>query len=307
MEPLPSTEFYDRLARAFDVMTDWPARLAFEMPFIQLTLDQHNVRSVLDTACGTGWHAIALAQKGYAAAGCDASRAMIERAGANAAQAGVDVRFETADFQRLDFFPGKFGAILCLGNSLPHLLSREELVAAFEQILGRLEHGGLIILHNLNYDLRLKAKPRFFSASGNADTLVWRFADYGSQFITFHTALFERKIPEESTKSLPMDINPPFVKGGEGGFSQGASKQIPLCPPFSKGDLKATTYLGITPKVVSWSVEVNSTLQRPWLSRDLDDVLTQVGFGDIHHFGGLDGSSYEPEKSGDLVIVALAG
>jgi hypothetical protein len=31
MEPLPSTEFYDRLARAFDVMTDWPARLAFEM------------------------------------------------------------------------------------------------------------------------------------------------------------------------------------------------------------------------------------------------------------------------------------
>ena len=77
MEPLPSTAFYDRLARAFDVMTDWPARLGFEMPFILRTLDQHNVRSVLDTACGTGWHAIALAQRGYTAAGCDASRAMI--------------------------------------------------------------------------------------------------------------------------------------------------------------------------------------------------------------------------------------
>jgi len=258
MEPLQSTEFYDRLARAFDVMTDWPARLAFEMPFIQRTLDQHHVRSVLDTACGTGWHAIALAQKGYTTAGCDASRAMIERARANAAQAGVKVRFETADFQRLDLLSGKFDAILCLGNSLPHLLSREELVAAFEQILGRLDHGGVVILHNLNYDLRLKTKPRFFSASGNADTLVWRFADYGSQFITFHTALFERKIPEESTR------------------------------------------------VPSWSVEVNSTLQRPWLSRDLDDVLTRVGLGDIHHFGGLDGSPYDPEKSGDLVIVAQA-
>jgi len=256
MEPLPSTEFYDRLARAFEVMTDWPARLGFEMPFILRTLDQHNVRSVLDTACGTGWHAIALAQKGYPAAGCDASRAMIERARTNAAQAGVNVRFETADFQRLDFFPGKFNAILCLGNSLPHLLSREELVAALEQILGRLEPDGLVILHNLNYDLRLKTKPRFFSASGNADTLVWRFADYGPRFITFHTALFERKNPEESAR------------------------------------------------VPSWSVEVNSTLQLPWLSRDLDAVLTQVGFGDIRHFGGLDGSPYEPEKSGDLVIVA---
>ncbi len=166
MEPLQSTEFYDRLARAFDVMTDWPARLAFEMPFIQRTLNQHNARSVLDTACGTGWHAIALAQKGYTTAGCDASPAMIERARTNAAQAGVNVRFETADFQRLDLFPGKFDAILCLGNSLPHLLSREELVAAFGQILGRLDHGGVVILHNLNYDLRLKTKPRFFPPAG---------------------------------------------------------------------------------------------------------------------------------------------
>ena len=256
MEPLPSTEFYDRLARAFDVMTDWPARLGFEMPFIQRTLDQHNVRSVLDTACGTGWHAIALAQRGYTAAGCDASRAMIERARTNAAEAGVNVRFETADFGRLDLFPGKFNAILCLGNSLPHLLSREELVAAFGQILGRLDRGGVVILHNLNYDLRLKTKPRFFSASGSADTLVWRFADYGPEFITFHTALFERK--------------------------------------------------GESSKAPSWSVEVNSTLQRPWLSRDFDDALTRAGFGNIQHFGGLDGSPYEPEKSGDLVIVAQA-
>ena len=241
---MQSTEFYDRLARAFDVMTDWPARLAFEMPFIQRTLNQQNARSVLDTACGTGWHAIALAQKGYTTAGCDASPAMIERARTNAAKAGVNVRFETADFQRLDLFPEKFNAILCLGNSLPHLLSREELLEAFGQIFGRLEHGGVVILHNLNYDLRLKTKPRF--------------ADYGAQFITFHTALFERKNPKESTQ---------------------------------------------TP---SWSVEVNSTLQRPWLSRELDDALTQVGFGDIRHFGGLDGSAYEKEKSGDLVIVAQA-
>jgi hypothetical protein len=37
-----------------------------------------------------------------------------------------------------------------------------------------------------------------------------------------------------------------FVKGGEGGFSQGVPKQIPLFPPFSKGDLKAINYLRIS-------------------------------------------------------------
>jgi SAM-dependent methyltransferase len=258
MDPLSSNEFYDRLARVFDVMTDWQKRLDLEMPFLQRTLDQNGARSILDTACGTGWHAVALAQKGYQAAGCDASPVMIERARANAAQAGVKVRFEVADFGRLGEFSGTFDAVLCLGNSLPHLLSQEALVEALQQMRGKLRAGGVLILHNLNYDMRVVKKPRFFSANGNEEALVWRFSDYGPELITFHTALFERK---------------------------------------AEGD---------RPKAVSWSVQVNSTLHRPLLQRDLDLALGQAGFGELRHFGGLDGSPFDPEKSGDLVIVALA-
>lgn len=256
MEALNSTEFYNRLARAFDVMTDWESRLALEMPFLRGILDRNQARSVLDTACGTGWHAIALAQKGYRAAGCDASPAMIEQARGNAEKAQIQVPFEVADFIQLARFPEKFDAVLCLGNSLPHLLSQEALVNALANMHGRLHSRGVLILHNLNYDLRLKKKPRFFAANGNADTLVWRFADYGEEFITFHTALFVQK---------------------------------PSAAP------------GVAP---SWSVAVNSTLQRPILERDLDSALQKVGLGNIEHFGGLDGSPFNQEESGDLVIVA---
>ncbi len=259
MDTLSSTEFYDRLAKAFDVMTDWPTRLAHEMPFLLRTLDEHKARTILDTACGTGWHAITVAQKGYAAVGCDASPAMVERARANAAQAGVQVRFVVAGFAGLSMLAENFGAVLCLGNSLTHLLSPEELVGALQQMRGRLTPGGVLILHNLNYDLRRKKKPRFFSANGNADTLVWRFADYGPEFITFHTALFERSSAE----------------GARG--------------------------------VVSWSVQVNSTLQRPLLQQDLDEALARAGFAHIRHFGGLDGSAFQQEESADLVVVASAG
>jgi len=258
MGTLSSNEFYNRLARVFDVMTDWQARLAQEMPFLQRTLDRHRARTILDTACGTGWHAITLAQKGYTAAGCDASPQMIEQARAHSAKAQANVRFEVADFNQLNHFTETFDAVLCLGNSLPHLLSQEMLVEALRQMRGKLEKDGVLILHNLNYDMRMKKKPRFFSANGTADALVWRFADYGPEFITFHTALFERK-------------------------TAGANQAS-----------------------VSWSVQVNSTLHRPLLQQDIDEALKQAGFGDIRHFGGLDGSSFEKEKSGDLVIVALA-
>jgi glycine/sarcosine N-methyltransferase len=259
METLDSREFYDRLAESFDLMTDWAVRLAHEMPFIQRTLEEHKARSILDAACGTGWHAITLAQRGYAATGCDASAAMVERARENAARAYVQVSFEVADFHHLDKFPGQFDAVLCLGNSLPHLLSQGDLEDAVGQMRRRLHSGGVLILHNLNYDMRLEKKPRFFSANGSADTLVWRFADYGPEFITFHTALFRRTPPAGAEKSA------------------------------------------------FWTVQVNSTLQRPLRERDLDEALPRAGFGNIRHFGGLDGSSFDRGKSGDLVILATAG
>ena len=258
MGVLDSNEFYNRLARVFDVMTDWEKRLALEMPFLQRTLDQNGARSVLDTACGTGWHTIALAQRGYRAAGCDASPVMIEMARENAAKAKTGARFEVADFSQLDKFSETFDTVLCLGNSLPHLLSREALVKALQQMRGKLRAGGVLILHNLNYDMRVVKKPRFFSANGSEEALVWRFADYGPELITFHTALFEKKTGEDS------------------------------------------------PKSVSWSVQVNSTLHRPVLQGDLDRALEQAGFSDLRHFGGLDGSAFEKDQSGDLVIVALA-
>jgi glycine/sarcosine N-methyltransferase len=252
METVSATEFYDRLARAFDVMTDWAARLKQEMPFMEGILTRVRAQSVLDVACGTGWHAIALARKGYAAAGCDASPAMIEQARANACRVSVNVPFEVADFSQVGKIPGTFEAILCLGNSLPHLLSRDQLGDTFGQMRMKLKPGGVLILHNLNYDLRLKTKPRFFAVEGNAEMLVWRFADYGTGVITFHTALFERS---------------------------------PSPPP-------------------KWSVRVNSTLQKPWLAQDYRDALAGAGFQNIEFFGALDGSPYEADKSGDLVIVA---
>lgn len=195
---------YDDFSEDYDRFVNWAGRLAYEMPFLELQLAQVAPGvTVLDSACGTGMHAIALAQKGYAAVGADLSPRMVERARENARQAGVTVRFEAAGFGELaiNFGQSRFDALLCLGNSLPHLLTQDDLVAALRGMAGVLRPGGALVLQNLNYDLRWQKQPRWFMAQGGVldgqEVLVWRFADYDvpAGCIAFHIALFRKDAP----------------------------------------------------------------------------------------------------------------
>jgi len=199
------TDFYDALAPMFDVMTDWEARLAAEGPFLQSVLAEAGAKQVLDAACGSGGHALWLARQGYFVAGADVSPVMIALAQQKAAAAGLNVPFAVSDLANLqpaNLEPSTaYDAVLCLGNSLPHLLTQAELVAALREMAGVLRPGGVLVLQNLNYDLRWQKQPRWFMAQGGVldgqEVLVWRFADYDlpAGRIAFHIALFRKDAP----------------------------------------------------------------------------------------------------------------
>jgi glycine/sarcosine N-methyltransferase len=199
------TDFYDALAPMFDVMTDWEARLASEGPFLKSILEEAGAKRVLDAACGSGGHALWLARQGYLVAGADVSPVMIALAQQKAASAGLNVSFAVSDLanlQRANLEPSTgYDAVLCLGNSLPHLLTQDDLVAALRGMAGVLRTDGVLVLQNLNYDLRWQGQPRWFMAQGGVldgqEVLVWRFADYDAPAgrIVFHIALFRKDAP----------------------------------------------------------------------------------------------------------------
>ncbi len=60
--------FYDNFSSDYDRFVSWPGRLALEMPFLTSRLREIGANSVLDAACGTGMHTLALAQAGFEAA-----------------------------------------------------------------------------------------------------------------------------------------------------------------------------------------------------------------------------------------------
>jgi len=187
---------YDDFSSDYDRFVSWPGRLAFELPFITRLIAPG--ARVLDAACGTGMHAIALAQQGYAAAGADLSPRMIERARANAAAAGASVAFEAAGFGALaQAFDEPFDALLCLGNSLPHLLTPADLAAALADFAACLRPGGRLLVQNRNFDAVLAARQRWMEPQahreGQDEWLFVRFYDFTPDgLITFNILTLKR-------------------------------------------------------------------------------------------------------------------
>ncbi len=203
---------YDTLSDDYDRFVNWENRLAYEMPFIERTLREFlkfvvaDARRVLDVACGTGMHAIELARRGYEVVGADLSVPMIERARENAAAAGVRVRFLSAGFGEL---AGKlalsrelsdpFDALLCLGNSLPHVLDAENLVETLTDFAAVLRPGGLLLIQNRNFDaLDKPAQGRWMEPQnhreGEREWLFLRFYDFEPDgTLTFNLVTLRRE------------------------------------------------------------------------------------------------------------------
>jgi glycine/sarcosine N-methyltransferase len=212
MEPnapsTPSSGMYDTLAAEYDRFVDWPARLALEIPFLEKALRDAGARTIADTACGTGMHALALAARGFIAAGADASAGMIDRARMNAAQAGAAVQFEIAGFGDIAgaFNTQRFDALLCLGNSLPHAGSLPATLAALSDFAACLRPGGRLILQNRNFDAILARRERWMPLQarqdGGSDRLFLRSYDFEADgTLTFWMILLGREAGGTWTQS----------------------------------------------------------------------------------------------------------
>jgi len=180
---------YEVFSANYDRFVNWEDRLAYEMPFINSQIS--SLQSVpgqplhiLDAACGTGMHAIALAGAGHQVSGADLFPQMIEKATQNASAAGVQVRFKAAGLGDLSaaFGGEQFDLVLCLGNSLPHLLSEHELIAALADFAAVLRPGGMLLIQNRNFDAVMRREDRWMEPQTLRDAegewIFQRFYDF---------------------------------------------------------------------------------------------------------------------------------
>ena len=188
---------YDQFSEDYDRFVNWKARLALEIPFLTSELstnarESEGKTSILDAACGTGHHAIALAAQGLDSAGADFSGKMIEIARRNAQAANQEVLFKEAGFGQLQDAFGKqsFDGLICLGNSLPHVLDKKRMAETLADFKAVLRPGGKLIIQNRNFDSITKARNRWMDPQthreGEKTRIFIRFYDFDEDgLITF--------------------------------------------------------------------------------------------------------------------------
>jgi len=179
-------EFYDRLAPDYDAMTTFEKRFIQEEPFFRLLVQRYRIGSALDAGCGTGFHSILLTRLGVSVTAVDISSRMLGELACHIAGLGLDIRTVQAHFVDLPArVTGPFDALFCMGNTLAHLLTKQDLRAALAAFVKLLTPGGILFVQVLNYDRILRTRPEIQSVKETDRGTFTRSYEYPGDTIRF--------------------------------------------------------------------------------------------------------------------------
>ncbi|MGW3828421.1 class I SAM-dependent methyltransferase [Streptomyces sp. NPDC005071] len=177
---MPSVgDFYDELAEDYHLIyADWEASICRQGDALDALIGQDRA-AVLDCSCGIGTQAIGLALRGHRVTGTDLSPRAAARAAREAARRSLSLRTAAADMRRLPFPDGQFDAAVCADNSLPHLLTEQDVYAALAEMHRVLRPAGLLLVSTRPYDDLLRDRP------ASTPPQVHQHADGAERTVTF--------------------------------------------------------------------------------------------------------------------------
>ncbi|SEE93236.1 Methyltransferase domain-containing protein [Streptomyces sp. 3213] len=193
-------DFYDALAADYHlIFPDWDASMARQAAALDGVVRARlgaGPHKVLDCSCGIGTQAIGLAGIGHRVVGSDLSPVAAVRAAAEAAARGVGFPTAAADMRALPFRASVFDAVVCADNSLPHLLTADDLRTALAGMRRVLREDGLLLLSVRDYDAIRAARPSSTppqvatTARGRVVTFqLWRWHEDGERYDLEHFQL----------------------------------------------------------------------------------------------------------------------
>lgn len=202
-------QFYDQLAADYHLIyADWDASVARQGASLNRLISAHlgdGPHAVLDCACGIGTQAIGLALCGHRVTGSDLSPTAAARANREADARGVKLSAAATDMRRLPFRSERFDAVVCADNSLPHLLTEQDILAALGEMRRVLRDGGLLMISIRAYEQARRDHPAstepHVAQGPDGGTITFQLWDWhadGEHYDLHHVQL----LPEREAWSL---------------------------------------------------------------------------------------------------------
>ncbi len=145
---------------------------AGEVDFVERELGADRSKRILDIGCGTGRHAIELAQRGYRVTGFDLSESQLRRAREKAAAAGVSVDFQRRDATQPHFNQEFDAAIMFCEGAFSLMETDEKNFAVLTHAAAALRPGGKLLMTALNALFPLFHSVKDFLDAGGSPSAV---------------------------------------------------------------------------------------------------------------------------------------
>ena len=198
--------FYNSIASYYDYI--FPAYEA-QVEFLKENIGMPP-KQILDIACGTGSYALALAKLGYSMTALDADKGMIDSASEKAELEGLDLALIECYMENIkDCIEGHFDGAYCIGNSLVHLNTNEQISQFLKDIYEILNKGSRFVIQIINYDRIIKHKVTELPPIKNDEVGLEFARNYhiseDQKQVAFNTCFkIEDKVEEHTTMLLPL-------------------------------------------------------------------------------------------------------
>lgn len=208
------TDFYDQLTPFYHLVhQDWNSSIDRQGEQLSSIIrsEWSSSKKILDISCGIGTQAIGLAMRGYSVVASDLSEKEIDRAKQEALSRDAKVSFSTCDMRSAHAHHGSgFDVVISVDNSIPHLLTDEEILLALRQMTACLSVGGGCLITVRDYEREERGKnlvkpygTRVENGSRYLLFQVWDFEDdiYDLTFFFVEENLLTREVKTHAMRS----------------------------------------------------------------------------------------------------------